>query len=30
MGIIFNFDDELEKMQLGLRIAFGKLRFITN
>jgi hypothetical protein len=30
MGIIFNFGDELEKMQLGLRIAFGKLGFITN
>ena len=29
MGIVFNFSDELEKMQLGTRIAFGKLDFIT-
>jgi hypothetical protein len=30
MGIIFNFDDEPEKMQLGEKITFGRLDFITN
>ena len=30
MGIIFDFGDELEKMQLGTRIVFSKLDFITN
>ena len=29
-GIIFNFGDELEKMQPGTRIVFGKLDFITD
>jgi hypothetical protein len=30
MGIIFDFSDELEKMQLGTKIIFGKLDFITD
>jgi hypothetical protein len=27
---MFNFSDEPEKMQLGMRIAFGKLDFIDD
>jgi len=30
MGIIFNFDDTVEKMQLGLRITFSDLDFIID
>jgi hypothetical protein len=30
MGIVFKFGDELEEVQLGKRITFGKLDFITN
>jgi hypothetical protein len=30
MGIVFDFGDEPEKMQLGTRIVFGKLDFISN
>ena len=30
MGIIFNFGNELEKMQLGEKITFGKLDFIAD
>jgi hypothetical protein len=30
MGIVFNFDDELEKMQPSTRIIFGKLDFIAD
>ena len=30
MGVIFNFGDELERVQLGKKIIFGKLDFITD
>jgi hypothetical protein len=30
MGIIFNFDDNIEKMQPGGRITFGDLDFIAD
>ena len=30
MRIVFDFGDELEKMQLGMRIVFGKLDFIAD
>lgn len=30
MGIILNFDDNVEKMQLGERITFGDMDFIAN
>ena len=30
MGIIFDFDDEPRKMQLGRRIVFSKLDFIVD
>ena len=30
MGIVFDFGDELEKMQPGTRIIFGKLDFIAD
>ena len=30
MGIVFDFGDELEKMQPGMRIVFGKFDFITD
>jgi hypothetical protein len=30
MGIVFNFGDEPEEEQLGKRITFGKLEFITD
>ena len=30
MGVIFNFGEELEEEQLGKKITFSKLDFITN
>jgi hypothetical protein len=30
MGIVFNFGNELERMQPGEKITFGKLDFIAN
>ena len=30
MGIVFDFGDEPEKMQMGTRIIFGKLDFIAD
>ena len=30
MGIVFDFSDELEKVQPGTRIVFGRLDFIAN
>ena len=30
MGVIFNFGDELERVQLGKKITLGKLDFITD